>query len=257
MLHLELSTIFFQVLNFLILLVLLTHFFYHPILRVMQRRQGEIAARLQAADERAHQADALRTELEEERARTRREAEALLAAARKQGAEVREQMLASAHDDAARMMADAQQAVEGEERRALERVQSRTRASALSVAASLIREAAGPAVHQQLLQRFFEQGVHVTGMAADGRGLAPAGASAGVTVDVAYPLSPAEESRLRETLEQDLKLAQVDKRVATRVDPSLLAGLRVSGDGFALDYSLRHTLEELQSSRTTEPEARQ
>jgi F0F1-type ATP synthase membrane subunit b/b' len=41
----RLSTFIFQLINFFVLLAVLTWFFYRPLLRAMQRREEEVAAR--------------------------------------------------------------------------------------------------------------------------------------------------------------------------------------------------------------------
>ena len=66
MLGLDLPTFVFQIINFLILLAIMTRFFYKPVLALMARRQAEIDARLADAAERARQADEERRNLEEQ-----------------------------------------------------------------------------------------------------------------------------------------------------------------------------------------------
>ena len=113
MLHIEPTTIVFQVINFFVLLVILTRFLYRPLLRTMQAREAEIAARLHEADERTRQADAERAHLAEQAQQAAAEAEvertALIAAANRE----REQLLHRARDESGQLLDAARRAGQG------------------------------------------------------------------------------------------------------------------------------------------------
>ena len=60
MLRFQLSTFIFQVVNFFILLAVLTRFFYRPLQQAMKRQEAKITARLHEAEERVQKADSER-----------------------------------------------------------------------------------------------------------------------------------------------------------------------------------------------------
>ncbi len=246
MLHLQPSTILFQVLNFLILLVLLARFFYRPVLLAMRKRQEEINVRLRNADERGRAAEELRMQLVQERSQAQASIQALLLATRQQATAEREQLLAASRADAGRLTDEAQREIAEKERQALERVQAQARASALSIAAGLIRQAAGPAVHHELVEQFL---THGTPSATPGD-TRPAASRNGakIHVSVAYPLSAEQEARLRDLLATGLGFGQAGRNAPIDVDSTLVAGLCITGAAFVLDFSLRHTLQELEGS---------
>src|SRR5690242_16986095 len=107
MLHIEPSTVVFQIINFFILLVILTRFLYRPLLRTMQAREAEITARLQEADERTKLADAERDRLAEQAQQATRDAEAQRTQALADANREREQIVAQAREDAAHLQDDA------------------------------------------------------------------------------------------------------------------------------------------------------
>jgi F-type H+-transporting ATPase subunit b len=238
MLDIQWSTIIFQIINFLILLIMLTRFLYQPVVRTMQQRQAAIAARLQEADRRAADADAERQRLAEAVEQADEQAEQLLARARADAAAERVRLIETARNDAARYREEAQRATQEQEREALSRLESRIRASAVTIAASLVRQAAGPAVHQALLDRLTNGATHPDGVVqqlADRLG-------GPVVVELAYPPDPKLEDSLRGVFGEQ----HVD--IAFRVNADLLAGARIIvGQQIVVDLSLQHTLADLQA----------
>jgi len=153
MLDIQWSTIIFQIINFLILLVILTRFLYQPVVRTMRQRQAAIAAQLQHADQRVAEADAERERLAQAIEQANLQSEQLLARTRAEAAAERARLIETARNDAARYREEAQLAMQEQERLALSRLEARIRASAVTIAGSLVRQAAGLAVHQALLDR--------------------------------------------------------------------------------------------------------
>jgi F-type H+-transporting ATPase subunit b len=238
MLDLQLSTIIFQIINFVILLAVLTRFLYQPVLRTMQQRQEAIAARLREADERAAQADAERERLSRVIQEAQVHAEEIVARARTEAAEERTHLIAEARSEAGRYRDEAQRAMQEQEREELARLQASIRQTAVGIAGSLIRQAAGPTVHQALLERLLAGGIQADGALQPLRGRhAPA-----VVVELAYAPDPDEQDRLRSALTHG------SEEVSFRVNPDLLAGARILvGQQAVVDLSLQRTLADLQA----------
>ncbi|HEY1296906.1 MAG TPA: F0F1 ATP synthase subunit delta [Chloroflexota bacterium] len=238
MLNIELSTIIFQIINFLILLVVLTRFLYQPVMRTVRQRQEEIAARLRDADQRTADADAERERLRHAIEDANLQAEQLLFRARADASIERARLIDGARNDAARYREEAQRAMQELEREELARLETRIRATAVTMAGSLIRQAAGPAVHRGLLDRLLDGGIHADGLVEHLTGHLPGP----VVVELAY--APDAE------LQDDLRMAFADQSVDVefRVNDDLLAGARiVVGQQAVVDLSLQRTLADLQS----------
>ena len=234
MLDIQLSTIIFQIINFLILLVILTRFLYQPVVRTMRQRQAGIAAQLREADQRVADADAERQRLAQAIEQANAQAEQLLVRTRADAAAERARLIDTARNDAARYREEAQRAMQEQEREALSRLEARIRASAVTIAGSLVRQAAGPTVHQALLDQLTDGATHADGVVhqlSDHLG-------GPVVVELAYP--PDAE------LEDSLRAALGD--VEFRVNADLLAGARIIvGQQTVVDLSLEHTLADLQA----------
>lgn len=246
MLHLQWSTLVFQLLNFFILLFVLGRFLYRPLMAAMRRREEAVAARVREADERAKLADAERARLADASRAAHAEAEALLARARVDAAHLREEQQASARGEAARLLEDARQRIADQERAARRRLSADARASAVRIAATLIGKVAGRPFHEALVAQLLEGGLAIDGAKGDllRRALSHAGHE--VTVETAYPVPAALTARLEDTLAEALGPGVDAVRVAVRVDPSLGAGLRIVVGAGVVDLSLRHTLADLE-----------
>jgi F-type H+-transporting ATPase subunit b len=257
MLDVHVPTIVFQMVNFLVLLVLLTKFLYQPVLRVMKEREEAIAARLRAADERGRQAAAERERLASLERDAEAKAERLLASARAEGQEEGKRLLDEARQEASRLLDEARRTVDEQERAALARVEAQVRETAVRMAASLIRRAAGPSVHRDLLERLLREGIRTNDTEADTVRRALADGPARITIEVAYPAEAETEARVREAIARDLRLPPGAADASVRVAPELVAGLRILAGEVVLDFSLRQTLRELQEGpgEQAEPEA--
>ena len=123
----------------------------------MREREASIAARLRDAEEKAREATEERSQTKQRFAKASEEVGALLASSRRQATEQAEQIITAARAETSRLMIEAQQANQEHERLALSHLEAQIRESAVTLAGSLICEAAGPIVHEQLVARFLEQ----------------------------------------------------------------------------------------------------
>jgi F-type H+-transporting ATPase subunit b len=78
------TTFSLEVINFLILAWILAHFFYRPVMRVITERQARIKVSLDEADQRHHEAEALKAEYEGRLTESERERETARAALRRE-----------------------------------------------------------------------------------------------------------------------------------------------------------------------------
>jgi F-type H+-transporting ATPase subunit b len=238
MLDIQLSTIIFQIINFLILVVVLTRFLYQPVQRTMRQRQAAIAARLQEADQRVAEATAERARLAQAIEQTNRQADELLAKSRAEADAERRHLIETARNDAARYREEAQRAMREEEREALLHLEARIRATAVSLAGSLVHQAAGPAVHEALVDRLTDGATHVDGVVHQ----LTEHQARPLVVELAY----APDASLQATLRA--ALGQQNGNIEFRVNAELLAGARIIvGQQTVVDLSLERTLADLEA----------
>lgn len=245
MLGFDLPTFIFQIINFVILLAILARFFYRPVLDVMRRRQEQIDARIEAAEEKARQADAERQELAGQAARAAEEAAALMERTRAEAGRERRRLLDAARGEAATLIDEARKTIAAEEEAALARLEHRLSESAATIAGSVIRNVAGPAVHESLLAGLLSNGFKLEDEALQAARSSGDGRPAAVRVESGYPLDEAQQQRLREAAAQILERPAETIELDLREEPALLAGVRVLVGGLVIDSSLKHMLAEL------------
>lgn len=245
MLDINLSTFIFQIINFFILLACLTWFLYRPLLRVMKQREADIAAKLRDADERARKADEERLQLAEELQKASARAEQLLTDARAEASARRAQLLRQAHTEVAELIEGAKRQVQQQQAAAQRVLQTRIGKTAVTVAGELIRQATGPTLHEALLQRLVGNGSRLAAEHADLLLQAYGKTDGKITVELAYPSSDTQQELLGTVLAHTLGKDSAALQLDFRVEPALLAGLRILVGTVAVDLSLSRTLEEL------------
>jgi F-type H+-transporting ATPase subunit b len=243
---LEFSTVIFQAINFFVLLAILTWFFYRPLQRIMSKREEEIAERIDRAGRRAAEADAEKQQLVARSRQAARRAEELVAEARRRAGEERERLLTEARTEAARLVDAATRTTSEREAAVLSRAETHVADAAVTIAANLIRSAAGEQVHHALLDRLISGGLPggpSTHLFAD-----DVAAHESLAVESAYPLDDGERARLG-ALVSKATGAQTPT-IEVSVDPALVAGVRIVSRDLVVDMSLRRTLEELRAAPT-------
>ncbi len=248
MLGFDVPTFVFQIINFLILLAILTKFLYRPLLNVMQSREDRIAARLQDADERARAADEERAHLQQQKAEASRQAAVLLGSTRADAAHQRQQILEDAREAAASIIEAARRTAEQEAAQALNRMGARLSESAVAVAAEVIRKTAGPQVHEAMVEQLLETGLQPDAGALDGLRLALRHGPHPVQVLTAYPLDEAIQDQLRQALAHTAEVEPESLTLETTVDPALIAGVTIVASTFVIEMSLRDELSRLSSA---------
>ena len=228
MLDLQGSTIVFQIINFLILLFILTRFLYQPVQRLMEQRQKAITAQLNEAMRREAEAIAERERLTQQVEEARADSERVHTELRAAAAAEREQLLEAARAQAARLQEASEREIREREQIALASTAAHVRATAAALAATMIRAAAGPMVHQALVERLIADGL-ANGTATD----------SALTVELAYPADTDMQQRFSRL---------TGGKLTFRDNPDLVAGARIlTSQQVVVELSVRRTLEELQS----------
>jgi F-type H+-transporting ATPase subunit b len=127
------------IVSFLVLAFLLSRLAWKPLRQLMADRQNRIAAALKEAAESREEAQALRRQLEEERAAARAEAQRLLERAEKTAREEAAEIVAAAREAAAQMQAAAAAEIQAERQEALRAIRAEVADLALRIAERVVR----------------------------------------------------------------------------------------------------------------------
>ena len=253
------TTILFQALNFLLLLVILQRFLYRPLREKMQEREEEIEAEIEEAKQRAEEAEREREELEEKLKEAEKEAEKIRKEAREEAAKRRDEILETAQEDAANIRREANERIRREEQAARERIQKRARQTAVELAEDLLRDTAGEALHDQLVDRFLSEEDDLRDADLNRLADATRKADGAIRIRTAYPLDERTQQRFQETLRDRLpwndESSVPEFEFSIEEDPELVAGFTLISGGVALDLNVNHTLDELTGVTTDEERA--
>jgi F0F1-type ATP synthase delta subunit len=113
------------------------------------------------------------------------------------------------------------------------------------VAGALVRQAVGPTLHEKLLQEFVGNGANLETHHVELLQQAVSQTDGRLTVEVAYPASDEQQEQLWTALIHTLRRDKGSVKLDFRVEPALVAGIRILVGTIAVDLSLSRMLEEL------------
>jgi F-type H+-transporting ATPase subunit b len=237
--QLDWSTVVLEIVNFLVLVWLLQHFLYKPILKVVAARQSAIdaaAQRTREIESNAHelqaQYEARLQSWEQERAQARGKLTEELRAER-------EHALAALHDTLEQERRKA--AVLDERRRTEESARSEHKAieQALVFARRLLAGLSGPEVESKLLQLAIDALQRLPEERRSELRAALATSGEPPMVSTAYPVPGPQRDALIQVLRT---LLDGSRELRFREDPGLLAGVRISVGPWVLQANLGEEL---------------
>jgi F-type H+-transporting ATPase subunit b len=250
--HIDWWTLALQTVNALVLIWILTRFFFHPVMNIIAKRQSEVnkvmadadAVRRQAADARAD-ADRARTEISAERDRLIAEAEA---SARKEKAS----LLAQSSLEIAKLHSDAEASIVRDRTAADQAIIAR--ASELSVD-----------IAQQLLGRLPERAVlsafldglcgALRGLSSEARASFTSAAALGNAIEIvtAAPLTKEETKQVGDSLEA---VFGSELPSTFRADRALIAGIELQSRSVIASNSWQADLKRIREELGRDEPAR-
>jgi F-type H+-transporting ATPase subunit b len=246
-------TVVAQIINFLILLGLLHRFLYRPILKTIDKRQDQMAARWHAAEEEkaaakaeAQKHQAAQRELDEHRDR-------LLADAITKADDIYHEELRQLRDDIAQKRREWQVALENEQQAILADLQQQFGQKMVDIVRRVLQDLANTNLEQQTIQTFQHKLQHLDDETR--RAMANAFAHHPVTVQTGLDLP----QPIRDALRQALVEANVLNGQAVQFDiaPDLIFGIRLQNEAYELAWSAEDYLQDLeQTLRQTPTQAR-
>ena len=240
-LGINLGFFIFQVLNFLVLVVLLYAFAYRPILNMLENRKKKIAQGLEDARVAGEARANAEKEAREILTKAQAEANQKIREATDRAESAAREVQARTEEEAAKTRESALAEAALERDRVLADLRGQIAGLAIAAAQRLIGEALDERRQHALIEEFFS-GVR-SGKVTVLEGESLSGASSEITS--ALPLTPAEQ----EAVKRDVLSKIGDQATVTfRVDPSILGGLVVRVGDKVLDGSVSGQLEGLRQS---------
>jgi len=245
MLKLDLTTIIFEILNFLLLSALLYRFLFQPVMRNVRQRADAKAELLRQMEAELAEASRLRDELAQQRAQVHAETAALHEKAMHQAQTERNELLHAARTEAERILATAHEEAKRWQSHALDHFHTQLVATVLDISNEVIGQAIPQSAHddmvQQLNDRVWQMGRSDMARVEAVR-LALADREPTVYITTARPLTPQQQGALARTF---AALADHEVNLELETDPHLAAGLRVRLGDMIVENSIAERLDEL------------
>lgn len=234
-------TVSAQIVNFLVLVYLLQHFLYRPVIRAMEAREQRIAERLAGAEQREveakEQMDAYRYKSEQMES-TRR---SVMEQCKAQAMEEKQRLLAQARDEVEESRRQWRRQAAEEKHDFLEGLRRQSGAAVTAIARKALTDLADASLEERVIERFIhrlsEMDEETRRTLSDARGA--------LHVGTAFEVTAAQRKRITEAVCHALGR---DREVEFGVMPDLVYGIRLGDDGHALDWSLADYLSQMSES---------
>ncbi len=148
------ATMLAMIVNFSILLLLLTKFAWNPLLKILAERQARIAGQIEAADQERLAAEKLRTEYQQQMKNAKSDAQLVMDKALKQADNTKDEIIASAREEHARLLEAAEEKIARERQQALEDIRSEVVAISVAAAAKIIGQSVDENINAKLVDDF-------------------------------------------------------------------------------------------------------
>jgi F-type H+-transporting ATPase subunit b len=245
MLSLDLATVLFQVVNFLILAFVLNRLLFQPVLRRAAQRKADQERMMRELAEEKQKAEALQAEYERWKAQVEDEVQQAAKEARARADQEIQDLMAEAEQEAAKIMVEAEADARRMTEQALDEFHDEMVDTVLAVSGILISRAAPTQMHDALVSGLAER-VRDMGR-AEMRRVEAIRRSLSEREPVAFITSAKDL-----TVEQQGQLAQIltslaDRRVSFELttDPALIAGVRVRLGDTMIDNSIQGRMKDL------------
>jgi F-type H+-transporting ATPase subunit b len=235
-------TVAAQIVNFLILIFLLKHFLYGPIIRAMDRRQEMVVSRLQEADEKWQEAEGEKERLAAQQRELKHQREELLAEARQEAEELRKQLTTQAREEVARLQERWQASLQSEQESFLKELQRRAGLQVYAVAGKALAELADADLEQRMVDSALGRLEKLEGEPRDRLQESARNATA-LVVRSAFAIPDKDRQRLTKRLHEVL-VAKPEVRYETA--PELLCGIEIDAHGCMIGWNLGEYLRELE-----------
>jgi F-type H+-transporting ATPase subunit b len=149
--------LFFQVVNFLLLLYILNRFLFKPLLARMDERSSKIEKGLEDAETAARDRELARAEREAAVSEARKEAAEMIARANKIAEDTRNEILGEARTEAEKVTERARQEINAEKDRAMAELRAQVAELALAAAGKLVRSEMDSATQRRLVEEFLAE----------------------------------------------------------------------------------------------------
>ncbi len=233
------STFALEIINFLVLVWLLKHFLYQPVLRIVEKRRQQIDAKLLEAERLRHEAEEMKTRYERRVADWEREKKKAWETLHREMEEERQRRIAALSQELEEERRKAEVVWEQEKREWRRHLEEQALDLGAKFVARMLERLADTHLHRRLLEMLLEDLAQMPQTRVETMRRDFHSAPGEVKVISAYPLTEKETERLKSVLHELLGTG-IECRFDT--NPSLLAGLRIDLGAHVVRANLKDEL---------------
>ena len=153
----DLNTMIWSIINFLLLLAILYKFLYKPLLDVLDQRKEEVANNLSQAEASRKEAEEMFADYKRQLANASNEAEEIIAKANKAAEEAKNELIAQAREEAAAISRKAQEEISREKEKAMKEVRDEIAGLAVLAAGKVLEKSITVEDHEKMINDFVSQ----------------------------------------------------------------------------------------------------
>jgi F-type H+-transporting ATPase subunit b len=228
----NLWTLLFQLINFIVLLVILRRILYKPVREIMEKRRGMIEQKVREAERMESEAQALKKQYETEMSGLQEQKAQMLDKMQQEVGEERTKLMTGAREDANKIAAREKARLSAEKLTQETEIKEKVLESVSIYSTNLMRGVADEALHEALFRKFLKELERCGQELLRKRG---AGETREVELAAARALSDRDLEKARDALQ---RYAAGKVVVITATDPTLIAGVRMKAGDEVLDASL-------------------
>lgn len=161
MLDIDIWNFIWSAVNLLLLFIVLKIFLFKPVNKIMDERTRSIQNDIDSAKKSMEEAEALKQQYTEDLSNAKEEARRIVMKAQDDAAVEKAVLMQRSKEDADKLVADANKAIENERRRVLQQAQSQIADLAIEAASKIIGENVDDEKNRRIVDKFLsEEGEH-------------------------------------------------------------------------------------------------
>lgn len=237
-------TIIAQIINFLVLVFLLRHFLYRPVIKAMAEREQKIVSRLQEAEQKKndaeHDADTNRKTMEE----ISEKRQEMLNKAEEEVKILRADLLRKAREDVEKSKADWESSVEKEKGALIFDLSRQAGQLVCAVSRQVLRDLADEELERQIIKKFIRRLQHLEEIEKEGIKELFKIPGQQITVRSAFEIPEEMRHTMREAVKEQ---TQIDVKMQFQIAPELISGMEMSAQDARIVWSIASYLDALEA----------
>ncbi len=242
-----------QVLNFLILVWLLKHFLYKPILNAIDSREKRIAAELADADAKRNEAQKERDDFQKKNREFDEQRAALLAKATEEAKAERERLMAEARKDADGLRARQENALQDDRKRLGDEITRLAAGEVFAIARKALGDLATVSLEERLGDVFSRRLREMEPKAKETLASALMTSAEPALVRSTFDLPAGQRASIQNALNETFS---AEVRVRFETSPDDICGIELTASGQKLAWSIDDYLQKLEKDVTSLLEAK-